>query len=388
MSRNVPTALAAHLAQPATTICYLLKVTPKRAGVAVFGLTTLDRDVTYDDGTGPLTYRAKRGYTAFDLDTKADLSVDSSEASGLLAEYPADGVTEAGVTAGDYDGARFVQYLVNYEDTSMGHVILNSGQVGQVDMIDSLTCKIELRSLTQILKQNSIIELTSITCRAQFGDARCKKPLRFYDSSVASVGAETDRTFSAGEIPGTTSTPGSSSGAVTSVPFFTGDGTTTTAYLLDTAGDIVRSSFTVSTIYRDGTALTSGTDYSVASDGLVTFKSGGTVTAPASGTAYTWSGTLPLWPDGFFAPGVVQWVTGANAGREHEVESYDATTGAIVLVIPTPNTIAVGDTFKIRRDCDKSKASCIAYGNLLNMRAEPELPRANGIDLQSPAKVS
>jgi hypothetical protein len=118
MSRNVPTALAAHLAGPATTVCYLLKIMPVRAGVPTFGLGTLDADRTYDDGTGALVYRAKRGYTAFDLDTKADLSVDSSEAAGLLAEYPADGVTAEGIARGDYDGARFVQYLVNYEDTA------------------------------------------------------------------------------------------------------------------------------------------------------------------------------------------------------------------------------------------------------------------------------
>lgn len=35
-----------------------------------------------------------------------------------------------GIARGDYDGAAFVQYLVNYEDTSMGHVVLSFGTVG------------------------------------------------------------------------------------------------------------------------------------------------------------------------------------------------------------------------------------------------------------------
>jgi hypothetical protein len=384
MSRNVPTALAAHLAGPATTVCYLLKIMPVRAGVDTFGLITLDADRDYDDGTGLLTYRAKRGYTAFDLDTKADLSVDSSEAAGLLAEYPADGVTAEGIARGDYDGARFIQYLVNYEDLTMGHVILNAGQVGQVKMLDDLTCKIELRSLTQILKQNSIIELTSITCRAQFGDTRCKMPLRWYGTAVATVGAETDRVFTIVNAPGIGAPPGSTTGPVSGVQFFTGNGTTTTAQLLDTAGDAVRSGFVVSTVKANGTAFTY---YSIDGTGLVTFKdSSGVVTAPASGVVFTWDGTLTLQPDGFFAPGVVHWETGANAGRENEVESYVAATGAVTLVIPTYQTIAPGDTFQIRRDCDKSKAMCRdVYSNLLNMRAEPELPRANGTDLQSPS---
>lgn len=96
----------------------------------MFGLTTLDVDVTFDDGSGPITYRAKNGYTAFDVDTRSDLSVNNSEASGLLAQYPLDGVTLAGIAAGDYDSASFIQYLVNYEDLTMGYVEINSGQVG------------------------------------------------------------------------------------------------------------------------------------------------------------------------------------------------------------------------------------------------------------------
>lgn len=222
MRRQVPTALAAHLKGASTTICYLLKIIPRRDDVATFGLCTLDSDVTYDDGSGGVVYRSKRGYTAFDLDTKSDLSVDNTEASGLLAEYPADGVTEEGIARGDYDGARFVQYLVNYADLTMGHVILNAGQVGQVRMMDEMTCKIELRSLTQILKQNSIIELTSITCRAKFGDERCKMPLDWYAGQVDEVGAETDRVFTIDAAVGLTK-------AVANTAFFTGDGTTATA---------------------------------------------------------------------------------------------------------------------------------------------------------------
>ncbi|HEV2682631.1 MAG TPA: DUF2163 domain-containing protein [Rhodanobacter sp.] len=384
MPRAISTALAAHLKGSSHTVCYLLKIMPVRAGVATFGICTLDADVTYDDGTGPLTYRAKRGYTSFDLDTKADMSVGSSEASGLLADYPADGVTAAGVAAGDYDCARFVQYLVNYEDLTQGHVILNAGQVGQVTMLDELTCKLELRSLTQILKQNSIIELTSITCRAQFGDLRCKMPLRWYNATVATVGAEPDRDFTLVNAPGIGAPPGSATGPVSGVPFFTGNGTQATTQLLDTAGDAVRSGFTVTTVYANGTPTT---HYTINSSGLVTFNNGsGVTTAPASGVAYTWDGTLTLQPDGFFSPGVVHWLTGANAGRENEVESYVAATGAVTLVIPTQQSIAPGDTFQIRRDCDKSKAMCRdVYSNLLNMRAEPELPRANGTDLQSPS---
>jgi uncharacterized phage protein (TIGR02218 family) len=380
MSRNVPAALAAHLKQPATTVCCLLKIMPKREGVETFGITTLDADRDYDDGTGTLTYRAKRGYTSFDLDTKSDLSVDSSEASGLLAEYPTDGVTAEGVARGDYDGARFVQYLVNYEDLSMGHVILNSGQVGQIKMIDELTCKIELRSLTQILKQNSIIELTSITCRAKFGDERCKMSFNWFSGVVGTVGAESDREFTFDSALGVFK-------SYTNQPFVVGDGVQTAWPIVIDGSTITQ--YVIDEIRLDDVPTTAYTDNGT---GLITFDEppGVGVVGRFDGKA-SWSsvsGDFYSLSDGYFVPGVVHWLTGANAGRENEVESYDNTTLGVSLVIPTYSTIQPGDTFNIRRDCDKSKAMCKnIYNNVLNMRAEPELPRADGVDLQSPTKA-
>jgi hypothetical protein len=384
VARNIPAGIAAHLKRPATTVCGLLRLAPRREGVAIFGLTSLDRDVVYDDGNGEITYRAKRGYTPSDIDTKPDMSVDNGETSGLLAEYPADGVTAEGIARGDYDGARFVQYLVNYENLADGHVILNSGTVGQVKKIDDLLVSMELRSLSQTLKQNSVIELTSITCRAAFGDERCKMPLIWYDATVDTVGAESDRTFTLVDAPGFDVPPGGTgsdgdAGEVTGVPFFTGDGATLVAQLLDTAGAPVRSGFTVSAVYLDGVATA---DYTIDDAGLVTFG-----TAPADGAAATYDGTLTLRPDGYFAPGIVKWLTGANAGRESEIEEYVAATAQVTLVIPVYLPIKPNDTLQIRRDCDKSKAMCKdEYDNLPNMRAEAELPRANGIDLQSPTQ--
>lgn len=97
--------------------------------------------------------------------------------------------------------------------------------------INDLTVSMEMRSLTQILKQNNLIELTSITDRASYGDTRNKVTLRWYDSSVETVGAEDDRTFTIATVPGFPDAPGESAdiGTVSDVQFFVGDGTTTTA---------------------------------------------------------------------------------------------------------------------------------------------------------------
>jgi len=55
---------------------------------------------------------------------------------------------------------------------------------------------------------------------------------------------------------------------------------------------------------------------------------------------------------GTFEPGMVKWITGANAGRQYEVEIQDA-DGEISLAFETMFPIEDGDTFEIRPDCIK-----------------------------------
>jgi len=377
MPRYIPPLLAADLKAGVTTLCYLLKVSPKLA--ATFGMTTLDVDVAYDDGNGAVTYQAANGYDAFDVDAKNDLTVNNSQADALMAPVYNVGMTADGVTRGDYDNADFVVYLVNYAALGHGAVIIQSGRIGQVTMVNDALCQIELRSLTDILKQNNLIGLTSITDRAMLGDDHNKLPLHWYPSSVATVGAEPDRIFTCATAPGSSDAPGGSTGAVSGVPLGQGDGTHTTAQLKDAAGNLITSGFAVTAVKVNGTAL-AGTDYSISGTGLITFT-----TAPASGAQLTWDGTLTLRPDGYFAPGVVHWDSGQHIGMEREVEAYDAATGTVTLAIPCPFAIQPGDTFRIRRDYDQSWAMAtdeLANGN--NFRGEPYLPRGNASDIQAP----
>lgn len=293
MSRTLPTGLVNRFKAGGTTQCALLQIRPAR--MPTFGITSLDRDVIYADGTdagdssGMVVYRAKNGFTPSDQVTSMDLSVDNAEASSLLAQFTFDGMTPEAIDQGEYDGAPFTLYLVDYEDLAAGHVILSAGTVGQVRRSDTGAATIELRSLLQQLKQRAMVELTSIACRATFGDERCKMPLVWTDATVTTVGPEDDRTF-----------------------------------------------------------------------------------------------TVDALPDGFVVPGIVSWKSGTAEGREYEIEEYDPGTGLITLVFPTYLPIQVGDTLQIRRDCDKSKDMCKSYANLLNMRAEADIPRANGTDLQAP----
>lgn len=55
--------------------------------------------------------------------------------------------------------------------------------------------------------------------------------------------------------------------------------------------------------------------------------------------------------DNFYVPGVVEWLTGDNAGRQMEVDQN--TAGTFALALPMNYAIQLGDTFRVRQDCSK-----------------------------------
>jgi uncharacterized phage protein (TIGR02218 family) len=94
---------------------------------------------------------------------------------------------------------------------------------------------------------------------------------------------------------------------------------------------------------------------------------------------------------GNFAPGLVEWLTGANAGRQYEVSSYDSTTGIVTLSFPTAFPIVEGDTGRIRPDCTKQwsgPSSCFTYNNRLNFRGEPFIPTGDAGSTSTPGAES
>lgn len=83
----------------------------------------------------------------------------------------------------------------------------------------------------------------------------------------------------------------------------------------------------------------------------------------------------------FYAPGLVEWLSGDNEGRSREVESFAAEDSSgssdVALRFTTPNPIQSGDTGRIRRDCTRKwegHNSCETYGNRPKFRGEPNIP--------------
>lgn len=81
-------------------------------------------------------------------------------------------------------------------------------------------------------------------------------------------------------------------------------------------------------------------------------------------------------PEGFFAPGVIEVLSGANAGADMDVDAFFS-GGVIRLALQLPMPFTVGDTFRIRVDCDKRFETCKMKGNILEFRGEHLTPVAD-----------
>ncbi len=210
MPRYIPIALKDHLASDATTTCYLLRIQSTTQGYPPYGVTSLDRNVVYDDGNGSIEYVAAVGAEPTALQANGDLSVDNAEATSLMPEFDVP-ISEEDIRAGVYDFASFSLMLVNYTDLTQGHVLLRQGTLGRISINDDgLSIVQELRGKSATLKQ-SMCEKDSLSCRAPFGSQpfgslipgpQVRYPCGYdatsllQDATVLSVGLENTLTFS------------------------------------------------------------------------------------------------------------------------------------------------------------------------------------------------
>lgn len=159
--RDIPPALKQHLQQSVTTTCRLLRIT--LADGRRFGMTTLDRDVDYEG----VTYSAINGFDPSVIATDSGLTVDNAEGYALLsADIP--GITAAMVDSGELDDAQWEMLLINWVDPSMGHMIIDAGDIGEVNLEDGMIYAPELLSYAMRLRQ-PIGHFWSRMCRAVFG---------------------------------------------------------------------------------------------------------------------------------------------------------------------------------------------------------------------------
>ncbi len=156
-----PADLAAHLATGVTTLCRCWSVV-RRDGT-VFGFTDHDRPLAFDG----LDFRPDSGMSAAAIQSGTGLSVDNSEAVGVLSDAT---LTEADILAGRFDGAAVTAWLVNWAEVAQ-RVVLFRGELGELQR-GSGAFQAELRGLSEALNQ-PMGRVYQTPCSAVLGDAAC-----------------------------------------------------------------------------------------------------------------------------------------------------------------------------------------------------------------------
>jgi uncharacterized phage protein (TIGR02218 family) len=151
----------AHLKSGATTVCRCWSLT-RRDGV-VLGFTDHDVALSF----GGVVFAADTGMAARALEQTTGLSVDNSEALGVLSSSA---VNEADIRAGRFDGAQVVAWLVNWADASQREVLF-SGSIGEIQR-SAGAFQAELRGLSEALNQPQG-RVYQKACGAVLGDADC-----------------------------------------------------------------------------------------------------------------------------------------------------------------------------------------------------------------------
>lgn len=203
MTRQIPPTLQTHLDGVTTATCRLLRIETADSPPLVFGFTTLDQSVMYDDGDGEITYSALNGFDPTAYRSDIGYSVDNAEAYALISDDVEPGITVDDIEAGLLDDATWKCYLVNFENLSDGHILLDAGDVGQVRVKYGIVWMPELLSHVVRLRQPTG-HVDSITCRAIFGTPANSQTGCGVDVSalwtsgtVTAVSPEADRIFDA-----------------------------------------------------------------------------------------------------------------------------------------------------------------------------------------------
>lgn len=159
-----------------TTQCRAWQIT--RTDGVVLGFTDHDLPLIFEG----VTYRPESGLSASALQSATGLSVDNSEAEGVLSD-PELGLEI--VDAGLLDGAKVLCFLVNWNDPEERKIIFR-GEIGDLT-IKGNRFTAELRSISERLNVPSG-RLYHKECAAVLGDKHCKVDARHPDfSCVTSV---------------------------------------------------------------------------------------------------------------------------------------------------------------------------------------------------------
>ncbi|MEJ6398045.1 DUF2163 domain-containing protein [Yoonia sp. 208BN28-4] len=159
------TALHQHLKTGHTHVCQCWSIT--RSDGLTLGFTDHDRDLEFNG----ITYVADSGMNAKALASTSGMSVNNTEALGILT---ADSITETDIAAGRYDAAEVIVWRVQWDDVSARQILFR-GSIGEITRAGG-SFRADLRGLTDALNQPQGRSYLK-TCSAVLGDTTCKVSL-------------------------------------------------------------------------------------------------------------------------------------------------------------------------------------------------------------------
>jgi len=189
MTRTISTALQTHMAGEVTTLAMCWKVT--RTDSTIMGFTNHDRNITFDS----VTYLAATGMTPSTTKCNSDMSVDNLEIDSVLDSSV---ISEADLMGGLYDYAALQVFLVNYNDLTMGNLVIRTGYLGQVTL-NKNQFTAELRGMAQKLQEYTG-DIVSPLCGANFGDTRCTINLTPFTVTGSVTAVTNNMLFSASSL--------------------------------------------------------------------------------------------------------------------------------------------------------------------------------------------
>jgi len=106
---------------------------------------------------------------------------------------------------------------------------------------------------------------------------------------------------------------------------------------------------------------------------IADYEQPATITATNSNDTFRLDAGVIVPAQGFIG-GTVRFTSGDNTGNVLEIIDYDDATKEVAMFTPFPYSPEIGDTVVIASGCDKRRDTCVTYGNVVNMRAEPDVP--------------
>ena len=191
--KDLTPELSAALAQNSTRLCRIWEITRKDG--MVFRFTDHDRDITFDGNV----YGWQTSFMATAVQTQLNSAGSDVDVTVLLAPGSLEYMH---LQRGLFDEADTILRIVRWDDPNGGAIIIHQGRVNSVDLNSRQSAILQLVGpISRVNK--SLTEKYSKSCRANFGDARCKFPLATVttDYTVTAPGGN-DQQFKAAALTG------------------------------------------------------------------------------------------------------------------------------------------------------------------------------------------